>query len=144
MILGAIVVSGCVNSPINQTNSNETAITGHFENQYIKFELPDGISAKETSNDTSFDIILYKNGADIGEISSTNMPPQALDALEGNNTTFAGKKAILSNDDFGSLLYIKIRNDSNGNNIGIRIELDPGYQNEFEYIKNSFVIKKSL
>ena len=79
----------------------------------------------------------------MGEIYSVVTPPQALNAIDGNNTTFAGKKAIESNDEFGSFLYIMIRNDSEGNNIGIRIELDPGYSQDYEVIRNSFVIKKT-
>jgi hypothetical protein len=143
MILGVVVISGCINNSTNQT-MNSTASAGHFENQYVKFELPAGVTAKDTSNDTSFDIILFKNGRDIGEINSVVAPPQALNAIEGSNTTFAGKKAIESNDEFGSSLYILIRTDSQGNNIGIRIELDPGYQEDYKYIKNSFIIKKTL
>jgi hypothetical protein len=142
MILSVLGISGCINNPTNQTN-NQT-FSGHFENQYVKFELPAGVTAKDSSNDTSFDIILYKNGKDIGEISSAVTSPQALSAIDGYNTTFAGYEAIESNDEFGSLLYIKIRNDSQGNNLGIRIELDPGYSKDYEYIKNSFVIKKTL
>ena len=64
--------------------------------------------------------------------------------MDGPNTTIAGKKAIESNDEFGSFLYIKIRKDSQGNTIGIRIELDPGHSQDYEVIKNSFVIKKTL
>jgi hypothetical protein len=118
---------------------------GHFENQYVKFELPPGVTAKDISNNgTSFDIILYKSGKDMGEINSVVIPPQALNKVEGSNVTFAGKKAIESNDEFGSFLYILIRTDGQGNNVGIRIELDPGYQEDYEYIKNSFIIKKTL
>lgn len=122
---------------------NNTSV-GHFENQYVKFELPPGVTAKDISNDTSFDIILYKDGKDIGEINSVVIPSQALNRVEGSNVIFTGKKAIESNDEFGSFLYIMIRTDSQGNNIGIRIELDPGYQGDYEYIRNSFVIKKTL
>lgn len=138
-VLGIVYINST-----NQTNSNQTAVAGHFENQYVKFELPAGVTAKDTSNDTSFDIILYKNGKDIGEINSAVTPPQAINAIDGSNTTFAGKKAIESNSEFGSSLYIMIRNDTQGNNIGIWIELDPGYSQDYESIKNSFVIKKKL
>lgn len=143
VISGILSISGCINNSTNQTSYNETDLAGHFENQFVKFDLPAGITAKGISNDTSFDIILFKNGNDIGEISSADIPPQALNAIEGHNTTFAGKKAIESNDEFGSSLYIQIRNKTQGNNVGIRIELDPGYSNDYEVIKNSFVIKKT-
>ncbi|MGZ7136230.1 MAG: hypothetical protein ACXVHY_10165 [Methanobacterium sp.] len=138
LILGVILISGCTNNPTNQTASS-----GYFENQFVKFELPAGVTAKDTSNDTSFDIILYKNGNSIGEIDSEVNPQQAIDAIDGYNTTFAGKNAVESNDEFGSQLYIKIRNDTQGNSVGIRISLDPGYSKDYEVIKNSFVIKKA-
>jgi hypothetical protein len=141
---GVLGTAGCNNNSTNQTNYNQTDSAGHFENQYVKFDLPAGVTAKGTSNDTSFDIILYKNGKDMGEISSAITPPKALGAIDGHNTTFAGKKAIESNDEFGSSLYILIRNDTQGNNIGIRIELDPGYSADYKVIRNSFVIKKTL
>lgn len=143
MILGVLGVFVYINNSTNPT-SNQTAVAGHFENQYVKFELPTGVTAKDTSNNTSFDIILYKNGKDIGEINSAVTPPQAINAIDGSNTTFTGKKAIESNSEFGSSLYIMIRNDSQGNNIGIWIELDPGHSQDYEFIKNSFVIKKTL
>ncbi|MGZ7209449.1 MAG: hypothetical protein ACXVHV_06205, partial [Methanobacterium sp.] len=84
LILGVILISGCTNNPTNQTASS-----GYFENQFVKFELPAGVTAKDTSNDTSFDIILYKNGNSIGEIDNEVNPQQAIDAIDGNNTTFA-------------------------------------------------------
>lgn len=140
MILG-VGISGCINST-NQTTNNQT-VSGHFENQYVKFELPPGVTAKDTSNDTSFDIILFKNGIDIGEINNAVLPPQAINAMDGTNTTFKGKNAIEFNDEFGSLLYTKIRTDDQGNSVGIQIELDSGYQKDYEIIKNSFIIKKT-
>ena len=140
LIPGIVSISGCINN-----SDNKKIISGHFENQYIKFNLPAGVTAEDVSkNQTSFDLILYKNGNSIGEINSEVTPPQAINALDGSNTTFAGKKAIESNDEFGSLLYIKFRNDSQGNTIGIRIELDPGFSKDYESIKNSLVIKKNL
>ena len=144
MILAVVSISGCINNSTNQTNYNQTDSAGHFENQYVKFNLSTGITAKGASNDTGFDIILFKNGKDIGEISSEVTPPQALSAIDGSNITFRGKKAIEENDDFGSHLYIIIRDDTQGNSIGIRIELDPGYSEDYGVIKNSFVIKKTL
>lgn len=147
IILSVIGIYGYITVSTNQTmnnNSNQSTSSGQFENQFVKFELPAGVTAKDTSNDSSFDIILYKNGKDIGEISNTVNPPQAIGAMEGSNTTFKGRSAIESNDEFGSFLYIKIRNNSEGNSVGIRIELDPGYSKEYEIIKNSFVIKKTL
>ena len=137
LILGVIITSGCTNNPINQTTSS------HFENSFVNFELPAGVTAKDTSNDTSLDIILFKNGKSIGEIDDEITSKEAIDAIDGSNTTFAGKNAIESNDEFGSQLYIKIRNDTQGNTIGIRIALDPGYSQDYEVIKNSFIIKKT-
>lgn len=146
IILSVIGIYGYITVSTNQTmnKSNQSTSSGHFENQFVKFELPEGVTAQDTSNNSSFDIILYKNGKDIGEISNTVNPPQAIGAMEGSNTTFKGRAAIESNDEFGSFLYIKIRNDSEGNSVGIRIELDPGYSKDYEVIKNSFVIKKTL
>ncbi|WP_414469834.1 hypothetical protein [Methanobacterium sp. ACI-7] len=79
---------------------------------------------------------------DIGEINSAILPPQARNVIEGSNTTIGSKKAIESNDEFGSSLYIIIQDNIQGDNTGIWIEMDPGYQKDYEYIKNSFIIKK--
>jgi len=144
ILISGVFISGCVNNSTNATNYNQTDSAGHFENQYVKFNLSEGVTAKGTSNDTAFDIILYTKGKDMGEVYSVITPPQALKAIDGHNTTFAGYKAIESNDEFGSYLYIMIRNDTQGNNIGIRIDLDPGYSGDYDVIKNSFVIKKTL
>jgi len=143
LILSVLSISEFINNSVNQTrNSNQ--VSGHFENQYIEFDLPEGVTVQDISNNkTFFDVILYKNGVDFGEIDNEITPPQAINALDGSNITFADKKAIESNDEFGSYLYIIIKNDTQGNTIGIRIELDPGYSKDYEVIKNSFVIKNT-
>lgn len=146
IILVLIIVAGVITIPwyTGQGNNNTTNTTtsnansqNTFENQFIKFTVPPGIVISDNSTNQSIDIMLTKDGKEIGEITSAVDTQEAANELGGNNIKIAGKDAIELIDELGNSAYIKTSDSQ-----GIWIDLESGYTTEYQTIRDSFVIKQ--
>lgn len=143
ILLVVIFVSGCTNS---STTSHKV-----FENQFVKFNVPDGITVVDDSTDTDLELTFMKGSDMIGGMSGIGIDPTVYNDLiikapdEYYKTTIAGYSAIEGKTKLSIEAWIPTggKTEENGNLLGIEFDFDIPYTSEFNIVKNSLKIKKT-
>lgn len=138
VLMAVVFVSGCTSS--NTTNSSGYKV---FENQFVKFNYPDNLTAVDKSTD-NVAVELY-NGTtsdpanEVGEVGSARSLNKGLISVYSGwtQTTIAGYDAIKGADDTDAGAFIFLNNYTN-----LGIDFDPAYSSAADTIINSLEIKK--
>lgn len=124
-------------------NSINTSNLATYENEYVKFKIPEGVQI-EANSSKAIDITILKNGTEIGKIfyiadyEAENPENSKLDRNKGlKNITISGYRALQYTDSLELGSYIILERSK-----GIFVNFDPDYENEYKVVKNTFVIKK--
>lgn len=124
-------------------NSINTSNLATYENEYIKFKIPEGTQL-DVNSSKAIDITILKNGTEIGEIfyiadyEAEDPENLKLDKNKGlKNITISGYRTLQYTDSLELGSYILLERSK-----GIFVNFDPDYENEYNVVKNTFVIKK--
>lgn len=131
------------------TSQNIVSNNGTFEDQYVSFDYPNSIVAVKYSFD-NYTVVDFYNSSDtsfenyIGNIcfSSTNLTniENRVDP-EGHSGEFSGYSTWEGDNTNGPYIYI-ILSYGNTNSKVLEMDFNSEYENAFDQILNSLVIKK--
>lgn len=123
-----------------------------FENEYIKFQIPDGVNVTDKTENNSVNVELNK-GSEKKIITISTKPgtdnifKYANDVPNSKKTTVAGKEALEITEGTGIKLIIRGADQYEVNKLTyiIEFEIDSSekYSSEYNTVKNSLVIKKT-
>lgn len=152
MIVALVVaMSGCVDTSQNNTiveknnTTTETTDPGTFENEYLSFEIPEGITANDDSSALTIPILISinENGEKIGSIKLDSETSQA-DIMNQNPSSYktAGLTSYEVIGDDSITRYILLDNYAETGNM-IKITFNFNKQNVYNKIVDSLEIKKT-
>ncbi len=151
LVIGIVALSGCTAPKVNDTNTQQnstqvspTANNNIFENKYISFTKPDGLTITDNSTDKTLDIQLYKGSDFIGEISSFGANPSTYNDIFniGTSTTIAGKKAVESYENTIDA-YVDTGATSGNYKVLLNLNFDSDTSSAYNIVKNSLTIKQT-
>lgn len=143
LIVGAVALSGCVAPKVNDTNTTpqnttQTAASTNntFQNKFVSFTIPDGLTIQDNSNDTSLDVMLKQGDTFVGEINFSSTGEDYVNDIiaQSTKTTIANKTAYVFSDSTTKQAYI---------DGGILIRFNSDFIAPFNTVKDSFVIIKN-
>lgn len=143
LIVGAVTLSGCVAPKVNdknttQQNTTQTApsMNDTFQNKFVSFTKPDGLTIVDNSNDTSLDVMFKKGDTFVGEINFSSTGQDYVNDIisHSTKTTIANKTAYEFSDSTNKQAYI---------DGGILIRFNFDFMTQYDTVKNNFVIIKN-
>lgn len=142
VLIFVIIISGCTSNDANTTNKV-------FENQYVKFQIPNGLTVTDESTDIDLELIFMKDSEMIGDMTGLSTSPDSYNNLanfpeEYKKTIIAGKDAIEYKNAYsiGAMIPTGETNKI-GYLMGIMIDFDAPYSSEYYIIRNTLMIKKA-
>lgn len=143
IIILVIMISGCTSNDKNTSNKV-------FDNQYVKFQIPNGLTVTDNSTDTNLDLTFMKGSEMIGDMGGLSINPDTYNNLvvaapdEYKKTIIAGKDAIEYKNSYTIGAYIPTgETNSIGYYLGVSVDFDIPYSSEYYIIRNSLMIKKT-
>lgn len=162
LVVFAVVIAGCTSFKINKTEtslnqgtyvnytSSQKAPNGNnvFENQWYEFEYPANITISfNTSDDSSLDF--YREEQYIGGLHFTAVDKNKLLDMDpkAQYVKIAGYNALIGNTSIGinylgPFAYIFFNNETIKNK-ELLLEFLPGFENPFNTIKSTLIIRKT-
>jgi len=140
-ILLVLASSGCTTN--NTTNSSNTSSNGTFENEWVKFSYPPGMTVADGSLNQDLLVQIYKNGTNSSMITTINFASNnRKDLLDrfpnATNITVAGKEALTANDELGRYVYVYLGQGDQT----LVLYFDPNSGDVFQQVTKTLVIKK--
>lgn len=138
-ILAALCLLIIIHLGIIPLQDSGSSNSNFFENEYVKFKIPEGTQVQVNSSKL-IEIHIIKDRESIGEIDYSQANPNDLkrDTNYGlKNITISGYNAIEYNDPLELGSYIILERSK-----GLFVAFDPDYKKEYYIVKNSLVIKK--
>lgn len=149
LIIGAVALSGCVAPEMNNTttnssqNSTQTAasVNNTFENKYISFTKPEGLTIIDNSTNESLDVLFYKGDKFVAVLSSFGANPMTYQDIfsTGNNVTIAGKNSVESYETTINT-YVNTGSNSGDCKVLINLEFDSDNSGAYNTVKDSLKI----
>lgn len=144
LIAGAVALSGCVAPSVNDTNNTtqqnttQTAASTNntYQNKFVSFTKPDGLTITDNSNDTSLDVLFKQGDTFVAEINFSSTGQDYVNDIiaQSTKTTIANKTAYEFSDSTNKQAYI---------DGGILIRFNSNYMAQYNTVKDSLVIFKN-